>query len=296
MKKLIFLLCVVLTLLFPSIGGAQHGLSYNQFGQLRSSFNGSLSLMDPEGGAAVLSRLQWVGLDGAPQAYWASGHVGIKRLGMTVGLDVKQAALGVVRDRELSSYVASAVRLSDDEYIGLSVGGGILLHDGNFSQLDPTDNSFREDSRYSRGMVSLGTSYFREDRYYVGVSIPRFVLSGRGRDLDYDFRQVYYITGGMLWRVDEGFHIRPSFIVSHMENLGPRYDVSTLAFFAQKFGMGLGVQNQGDLSGLLQFNIGDFGIGYSYQFSPGSATSNMRISNNTHEIGLRYRVGGVKML
>lgn len=294
MKK--YLLFALLIAVQPFASHAQHGLSYNQFGQLRNSFNGSLSLMDPQGGAALLSRLQWVGMDGAPQAYWASGHVGIQRLGMTVGLDVKQATLGVVRDRELSGYVASKVRLSEDEYIGLSVGGGLLLHDGNFSRLDPSDQSFREDSRYSRGMVSLGTSYFREDKYYVGVSVPRFVLSGRGRDLDYDFRQVYYITGGALWRVDDGFHIRPSFIVSHMENLGPRYDVSAVAFFARQFGMGLGVQNQGDLSGILQFNLGDFGIGYSYQFNPGSATSNMRISSNTHEIGLRYRVGGMKML
>lgn len=296
MKKYINLLLFAVISLTPFTGQSQHGLSYNQFGQLRNSFNGSLSMMDPEGGAALLSRLQWVGLDGAPQAYWASGHVGISRLGITVGVDLKQASLGVVRDRELSGYVASAVRLSDDEFLALSVGGGLLLHDGNFSSLDGRDPTFQEDTRYSQGMMSIGTSYFRENKYYFGVSIPRFVVANRGQNRDYDFQRVYYITGGFLWRVDEGFHIRPSFIVSHMENNTPRYDVSTLAFFAQKFGMGLGVQNQGDLSGLLQFNLGDFGIGYSYQFNPGSTTSNQRISNNTHEIGVRYRIGGMKML
>lgn len=291
-----YLLFATVVFLQPFFAQSQHGLSYNQFGQLRNSFNGSLSMMDPDGGASLVSRIQWVGLDGAPQAYWASGHVGIKKLGMTVGVDLKQVSLGVVRDRELSGYVASAIQLSGNEYLGVSVGGGMLLHDGSFSTLDGGDPSFREDSRYSQGMVSIGTSYFREDKYYVGISIPRFVLSKRGRDLDYNFRRVYYITGGALLRVDDGFHIRPSFIVSHMENQGARYDINALAFFAQKFGMGLGVQNQGDLSGLLQFNIGDFGFGYSYQFYPGSATSNQRISNNTHEIGLRYRVGGMKML
>ncbi|NGF56606.1 type IX secretion system membrane protein PorP/SprF [Parapedobacter sp. SGR-10] len=297
MKESLNLLFIATVLLaFPFLGRAQHGLSYNQFGQLRNAFNGSLSLMDPDGGAAILSRLQWVGLDGAPRSYWASGHVGVKRLGITVGVDVKQATMGVVRDNELSGYIASAVRLSEDEYLGLSVGGGLLIHNGNFSTLDAEDPSFREDIRGNQGMMSIGTSYFREDKYYFGVSIPRLVLGRNDNEFDYDFRRVYYITGGALFRIDDGFHIRPSFIVSHMEGMTPRYDVSALAFFAQKFGVGLGVQNQGDLSGLLQFNMGGFGIGYSYQFSPGSNTTKQSISNKTHEIGLRYRVGGMKML
>lgn len=296
MKKYINLLLFTATTFIPFLGNGQHGLSYNQFGQLRNSFNSSLSLMDPNGGAALLSRSQWIGLDGAPQAYWLAGHMGIPRLGATIGIDVKQAGMGVVRDRELSGYIASKIHLSKDEHLGLSIGGGILMHSGDFSEVDRSDPVFLNGTRYNRGIVSLGTSYFRENKYYVGVSVPRFVLNRAGRDLDYDFRRVYYITGGALFRVDDGFHIRPSFIVGHMENLGPRYDVNALAFFAQKIGIGVGVQNQGDLSGLLQFNVGSFGIGYSYQLSLGSTTSNQRISNNTHEVGLRYRVGGMQML
>ncbi|NGM63091.1 type IX secretion system membrane protein PorP/SprF [Sphingobacterium sp. SGG-5] len=290
------LLYIAVLLPFPYFGKAQHGLSYNQFGQLRNSFNGSLSLMDPDGGAALLSRWQWAELDGAPKAYWASGHVGIQRLGITVGADVKQVNIGVVRDRELSGYIASAVRLGEDEYIGLSVGGGILMHAGNYSKLDPSDPSFAQDIQQSQGIVSLGTSYFRENKYYVGISVPRFMLSRNKNDLDYDFRQVYYITAGALFQVDEGFHIRPSCIVSQMESIGPRFDANVLAFFARKFGLGVGIQSQGDVSGLLQFNVGNFGVGYSYQINPGATTSNRRISNNTHEIGLKYRVGGMKML
>src|SRR5690606_1693402 len=126
----------------------------------------------------------WVGLDGAPRSYWASGHVGISRLGITIGADVKQASMGVVRDNELSAYMASAVRLSEDEYLALSVGGGILLHNGNFSTLDAEDPSFREDVRGNQGMISIGTSYFREDKYYFGVSIPRLVVGRNDNEFD----------------------------------------------------------------------------------------------------------------
>src|SRR5690606_27907476 len=121
MKRYIILVLITATISWsPFIGRAQTGLNHNQFGQLRNSFNGSLSLMDPKGGAAVLGRLQWVGLDDAPRSYWASGHVGIKNLGV-VGVNVTQTSLGVVRDREYSGYVASAMPLGKDQYIGLSI-------------------------------------------------------------------------------------------------------------------------------------------------------------------------------
>lgn len=289
-----YLSAIVFLLLTVSVQ-AQHGLSYNQFGQIRNAFNGSLSIMDPDGGATMLGRLQWIGMDGAPRAYWASGHLGLGGL-VTMGIDLKHASLGASRDQEMSTYLASGIRLSEDEYLTLSLGGGLLHYNGKFSQLDPLDPSFREDTRRTQGMMSIGTSYFRENKFYFGVSIPRLILSKPDPNQDYNFRRVYYITAGALLRVDDGFHIRPSFIVSHMADMPARYDVNALAFFAQKFGLGLGVQNQGDLSGLMQFNIGSFGIGYSYQFNTSSSTSNKHISNNTHEIGLRYRVGGMKML
>lgn len=299
MKKCFnLLLFAVAVSVAPIVVKGQHGLSYNQFGQLRNSFNSSLSMMDPDGGGALLSRLQWAGVDGAPEAYFANGHVGIKPLGITLGLDVKQSRVGVVRDSEVSAYVASRIRLSEDEYLGLSVGGGLLFHRGAYTEVydDLHDPRFRDDTRYFQGMMSIGTSYFKEDRWYVGVSIPRLALAKRGRDLDYEFRQVYNFTGGALFQIDEGFHIRPSFLVTRLENQATYFDANALAFFAQQFGIGMGVQNQGDLTGLLQLNIKGFGIGYSYQFNVSSASSNQRLSNNTHEISLRFRAGGMKML
>ncbi|WP_164121925.1 type IX secretion system membrane protein PorP/SprF [Sphingobacterium luzhongxinii] len=78
--------------------------------------------------------------------------------------------------------------------------------------------------------------------------------------------------------------------------MSPRYDLSVLAFMGPKIGLGMGVQNQGDLSGLMQLNFGNFGVGYSYQFSTKGHTLNQRISTNTHEFGLRYRIGGIGLL
>lgn len=281
--------------LLPLCSKAQHGVSYNQFGQLRNSFNSSLSTMDERGNFGLLGRTQWVGVDGAPQSLWATGHGVVSKLGLAIGGDVKHASLGVVKESEVTAYAAKGVRLSDKEYLSLSMGGGLLFYDGNYSRLDGTDGAFREDVKETAGVLSVSTSYYKKDSYYVGISMPRFSLN-RSKEHEYEFRNIYYITAGALFHLDQTFALRPSLLVSHMDDMSPRYDVSALLFMGHKIGVGMGVQNQGDLSGLLQLNFGNVGIGYSYQFSPNSHTLNQRISNNTHEIGFRYRVGGIGLL
>lgn len=294
MKTIKKIIITALSLL-PLCGIAQHGVSYNQFGQLRNSFNSSLSTMDERGSFAMLGRTQWAGVDGAPKSLWATGHGVVSKLGLAVGGDIKHASMGVVKENEVTAFVAKSVRLTDDEYLSLSMGGGLLFFQGDYNRLDPNDPTFKEDLRETAGLLSVSTSYYRKDKYYVGVSMPRFSLN-RNENQEYEFRNVYYITAGALFRLDDGFHLRPSFLVSHMDDLSPRYDISALVFMGSKLGLGMGVQNQGDLSGLLQLNFGNFGVGYSYQFSPNSRTLNQRISNNTHEFGLRYRVGGIGLL
>ena len=284
-----------LLILLPLCSRAQHGVSYNQFGQLRNSFNSSLSTMDERGSFAMLGRTQWAGVDGAPRSLWASGHGMVSKLGLAVGGDIKHASLGVVKENEVTAFASKAVRLDEDEYLSLSMGGGLLFFQGDYNRLDPNDPSFKEDIRETAGVLSVSTSYYRKDKYYFGISMPRFSLN-RNKEQEYEFRNVYYLTAGALFRLDDAFYLRPSFLVSHMDDMTPRYDVSAVVFMGSKLGLGMGVQNQGDLSGLLQLNFGSFGIGYSYQFSPNGHSLNQRISNNTHEVGFRYRIGGVTML
>ncbi|MBE8722658.1 hypothetical protein C4F40_18200 [Sphingobacterium sp. Ka21] len=296
MKKNIILPMMILCGLVACLQShAQHGVAYNQFGQLRNAFNNSLSTMDSRGSVSILGRSQWMGVDGAPKSLWATGNVGFEKIGGSVGVDIKHATLGVVKETEFAAYFAKSVRLSDNEFLSLSMGGGFLHFSGDYSQLDDQDPSFSQNIRETDAILSISTSYYSPERYYVGVSMPRFSLL-REDNQDYEFSRIYYITGGAIFKLDDMFHIRPSFLVGHMQSQPARYDINAMVFMAKKIGIGLGVQNQGDISAMMQLNFGNFGVGYSYQLSPKSSTLNQRISTNTHEIGLRYRVGGIGLL
>lgn len=281
--------------LLPALSVAQHGLSFSQFGQVRNSFNSSLSTMDSRGGFSVLGRGQWMGVDGAPRVIWGSGHVGLADIGATIGADIRHAQLGVFKDSEASIYFAKRIRLAERDYLSLSMGGGFIYFNGDYGSLDGSDPAFSETVSETSGLLSISTSYYSPERYYFGVAMPRFSLNRKNR-YEYEFGHVIYVSSGALFRLDESFHLRPSLLVSKMKAQILRFEFNAVAFVARKIGFGLGVQNQGDLSALLQFNFGSLGFGYSYQFSPKSSTMNQRISTNTHELGLRYSVAGLGLL
>src|SRR5690606_28850607 len=141
------LLVTLAGILVTSLGLAQQPLTHTQHGQLRTVVNPAASLMHLGGEVSVIGRRQWVGIDGAPTVFWGSGHVGFEGIGATAGLHIRHESLGVDKLTEASAFFAKSVRISESEYLGLSLNAGFRYLDGRCAQLDPTDPAFREDIR-----------------------------------------------------------------------------------------------------------------------------------------------------
>lgn len=274
---------------------AQQPLTPTQHGELRTVTNPAASLLHLGGEVSVIGRRQWVGVDGAPTVFWGSGHIGFENFGATAGLNIRHESLAVEKLTEASAFFAKSVRISETEYLGLSLNAGIAYLDGRFSQLDPMDPAFREDVMETDALVGFGVMLYRPGRYYVGLSLPRLMLGNLGvtGDSRYDFRNVYHLTAGALFPLGADFQFRPSILVTYSESLRPQADASVLFFIKETFGIGANVRSYGEVAGMAQFNFSSFGLGYSYQFNPGSQPLNRRMNNTTHEIGLSYRFGGM---
>ena len=274
---------------------AQQPLTHTQHGQLRTVINPAASLMSQEGEVSVVGRRQWVGMEGAPTAFWGSGHMGFERFGATAGLSIRHERMAVEKLTEASAFFAKSVRISETEYVGLSLNAGMSYMDGRFSQLDPMDPAFREDVRETDALVGFGVMLYRPGRYYVGLSLPRLMLGSLGvtGSSRYNFRSIYHLTAGAEFGLGPDFQFRPSLLVTYAESLRPQAEISALVFIKRTFGVGMNVRSYGDLAAMAQFNFAAFGLGYSYQFNPGNQPLSRRINNTTHEIGLSYRFGGV---
>lgn len=285
-------LLVTMTAVLAFIGlHAQQPLTHSQHGQLRSVLNPAASLMRMGGEVSVVGRRQWVGMDGAPTVFWGSGHIGLQRSGATAGINIRHESMAVEKLTETSAFFAKSVRISESEYVGLSLNAGFSYMDGRFSQLDPADPAFREDVRETDALMGFGVVLYRPDRYYVGLSLPRLMLGnlGVGSDGRYNFHNLYHLMAGALFNLGTDFQFRPSVLTTYSESLRPQAEISALFFVKRTFGLGMNIRSYGELAGMAQFHFGGIGLGYSYQFNPGSETLDRRISNTTHEIGLNYR-------
>lgn len=284
------LLCVLVIVTVGNVQ-AQHPLTPVQSGQFRSFLNPAFSLMDGGGELSTVGRRQWVGIEGSPTVFWGRGHVGFERLGATAGVNLRHESLGVESLTESSLFFAKSVRLSAQDYLGVSLSTGLIFHQGLFSELDSQDPAFRDDIRSTDGMIGFGLVFYRPEGYYAGVSLPRMVISNGDDQNRYELRPHYHFTAGGLIPLGVDFHMRPSVLLTYASNLGTEVDFSAMFFLQRQFGLGVNVRTTGDLSGMLEFRFGGLGLGYGYQFHPGSAPMNRRIENSTHEIGLSYRFG-----
>lgn len=262
------------------------------------SVNTAMSLLGSRGSVAIMNRQQWIGVEGAPQVTIGSGYLSLEQLGAATGISVRQDRIGVETQSEAFVFFSKAVRLSERDYLGVSLNLGMINYKAGFSSLDGSDPSFRDDVVKWDGLLGIGLLYFRPEKYYFGGSLPRLTFGGVGilGNEKYNFQNEYLLMGGMLLDMGEGFVLRPSLQVNYSRGTGMGIDGSAMIFLHRKVGIGIGGRTQGDCSGLLRLNISGFGLGYAYQFNLSDQKIQRYLHRQSHEIGLVYSFDTVRGL
>ncbi|KAF5269853.1 hypothetical protein FQR65_LT17914 [Abscondita terminalis] len=172
----------------------------------------------------------------------------------------------VERSTEASANFTKTLQISDEEYVGLGVNLGYTQQRGDYSSLDPGDPAFQT-VQYGTLLYGLSASLVRPDKYYVGVSMPRSIFGSKESDYVRQFGRdnTFYVSSGVIFDLDNQMYIRPSLLASYRPVTGVQFDGSAMLFFHEKFGIGAGYRQRGDLMGMAEFNLGRLRIGYSYQ-------------------------------
>ncbi|WP_130858374.1 PorP/SprF family type IX secretion system membrane protein [Olivibacter jilunii] len=298
MNSIKFISVIAVLLLHLTFTKAQQAPTYNQYANQPTALNPTASLLRPDGEVALLGRKQWVNLEGAPTSYWMTAHAPWHKFNAAIGLNVRHESLAIENATELSAFLAKSVRLSENEYLAMSMSLGVSFYNGSFSQVDPNDPAFRSDIRESTALMGFGVLLYRPEGYYVGLSMPRLALSdlGSGGDINrqYNFSNQYHLMGGAVLRLDQSFDIKPAFLASYIPGVPLQADFSAMIYVQKKAGLGLNARTNSDLSALLEIMVGPLKLGYSYQFNSNDNPLKRRIDNATHEVGLSYRFGSGK--
>ncbi|WEA00615.1 PorP/SprF family type IX secretion system membrane protein [Mucilaginibacter sp. SJ] len=287
---------IYLLLLFAVTGNKvaaqQKAFNYTQYMDNLTPFNPAYSLLDKAGSINALVRKQWVGIDGAPVSYLINGNLPIESINGAAGLIVFDDQIAIERQTELNAYFAKGIQLDQESYLAVSINAGLRNYTANYSILDATDPTFRNDVRETKPNIGFGIMYYT-DWYYLGLSVPELSVTSLGTasvQNASNFRNHYYFSGALLTDINEDIKFKPATLISYAKGVPMTADISGTFYMKGAIGLGINYRTDKEMSGIMSINIRGFHVGYGYQF--GTSSTNLGGFNNaTHEVSLSYRFG-----
>lgn len=281
-------------LCFVQFAMSQQTVNYSQYATAVTPINTAGSFLYKEAQINVIGRYQWVDLEGAPTAYRLAASMPIGKSDLRIGLNIKHENISVEKLGEALAFVGKEVRLSATDYLALSVGAGVSYYNGNFSQLSSVDPMFSNDLKETEGMLSAGLMYYRPEKFYAGISLPRLTFSKIGlgsSSLNYDVSTLYHFTAGAVIPLGSDFDLKPATLLSYAKNLDFQADVSALFYLKKTFGLGANIKTEGEMAALASLLIKNVNIGFGYQFATSNSPLSRTFNNSTYEFSLAYRFG-----
>jgi type IX secretion system PorP/SprF family membrane protein len=291
LSRLVFSLLIIS--MFSS-AKAQQLFSYSQYMNNLTPLNPAYSLIDKAGSVNAIVRRQWTGIEGSPSTFIFNANLPIESLGGAAGLTVLNDQFAVEHLTEVNLFFAKSIQLAENQYLAVSLNGGIRRYVANYSSLDAIDPQFRNDVRETKPNIGFGVIYYN-DHYYLGVAVPEFSTRSLGNASQVDnsyFNSHYNFSGAYLFgKAGDEVRLKPAALATYTKDVPFIADFSTTLYLKETLGIGGNFRTNNEMSGILSVNTEVIKLGYSYQFGTASNNLGGRLRNNTHEITLTYRFG-----
>ena len=180
MRKILF---TFICALFAMTSFAQQEQQYTQFMYNKLGYNPGYAGSNETACITGIIRNQWLGLEGAPQTQVLSFNMPILNQRVGIGANLTRRTIGISQRLTLDAVYSYRIRLATGT-LGLGVQASVRYFNNNFrdGRLVSTvpialDNSIPSSAR-SKYVPNFGAgAYFSNERFYVGASIPRLLLS-----------------------------------------------------------------------------------------------------------------------
>lgn len=305
MKKLKILIAIV-SLVSAGQLHAQQEPMYGQYIFNNSVINPAQAGAGEWNQGGVLSRFQFVGIDGSPQTNSAYVNLRLPRkLGFSAS--IIQDRLGIEENLQFHADLAYHGRLSERWTLSAGLRGLVSHYSRNFSNLqnlEPDDPFFRSNVN-SGVMANVGAGLLlSSDRSFLGVSMPR-VFKDEMQVYDpgnYGFlkraNRHLFAYGGTNIQLSEDFVFVPSTLLRYSDDAPLQLDMNAVFSYREVFSFGPVLRSNlieswvdavGFLVGLRLSERWYFGYMYEYP-----ANDMNLVTRQTHEFSLRFLWGGQK--
>ncbi len=308
-KKVYILLIMISS--FTMRASAQQTIQFSQYVFNGLAVNPAYAGYKEDWTVNLSSRIQWVGINGAPQTETASidGVAGNTNGNVGLGLIATVDRLGPESITSVYANYAYRLRLDEEDTKRLSfgIGFGVMQYSLNGSEFNATDVG---DGTIPAGTVSKVSPDFRFGVYYsspnvyVGASVFNLISNSlvnitNNAPIVREDRTVY-LTAGTLIPMSDYVDLKPSFMIKEDFEGPTNLDLTSFLVLNKIVWLGASYQtgfvtfnktnlqnslNETDaLSAIVQFYINDhFRIGYSYDFTLSKLAN---YQSGTHEISL----------
>lgn len=244
--------------------------------------------------AMVLTRNQWVGLDGAPVTQSFVIHSPISKYNMGVGFSLLKDKIGVISQTGAYLDYSYTLHVGENNYLALGLKGGVNFYEAGLTDLstvDPDDPIFANDvTRNFLPNVGLGM-FYHTDRFFAGLSVPKMIrnkINKHSSSSEYISKEELHLffMAGYVFDVNRIIKFKPYILTKYVKSSPVSLDLTAQFLFYDRLWVGAMYRVGDALGGLMQIQItNQLKVGYSYDITASGLNS---FNKGTHEILVSY--------
>lgn len=290
-------LFVLAIALFASLGAsAQQDPVFTHYLQNPIAFNPAIAGTVEGLNLSLLTRHQWIGLDGAPASYSFNAHTPYVKQNMGLGLNVMTDKAGPLRNTHITGSYAYQITVFPNVKLSMGLKAGISSYNaatGSVQVNDPSDPNFQTDEQRVSPNLGVGF-YLYSKQYYAGFSVPKLIeprLNKEYRESKEPYNPQFYLMGGYNFPINNDWEFLPSALMGIMGGSPISADFTAQFMYLKRFYFGTHYRI-GDAGGLfVNAKItDDFTFGYAFDFTLNKLSS---VNSGTHEFMLTYTFYGL---
>ncbi|MEP0367232.1 MAG: type IX secretion system membrane protein PorP/SprF [Cyclobacteriaceae bacterium] len=243
--------------------------------------------------ATALSRIQWVGIEGAPNTNTLSIHSPVPNKNIAVGAIFSRDEIGVSTDNSLFFSYAYRIKFSRSTILSMGLQGGFRQSSINYGELGINDPNLASTTGEISPNFGVGL-YLYTNTYYVGVSSPRLFRNtlnvSDNNDLnEFSTKEIphYFITSGMVFELNPVVKIKPSILLKSVGGAPLEMDINANVILDDKVWLGLSYRSFDSFSFLFDLQASpQLRFGYAYDYT---LTDLKAVTSGSHELMVNYR-------
>jgi type IX secretion system PorP/SprF family membrane protein len=233
---------------------------------------------------SVLSRDQWVGIEGAPTTSTFSVNGRLER-GLGIGATIISDKIGLTETRNVNFDASYTLVITDASRLSFGLKGGMTFFNNNLFDGITIDNESYASTSGIFPNVGFGALYYNQD-FYVGLSVPylletpQFYIEDRFKQTSLATNPNVFLSTGALFRLSHSLLFKPSTMVRYTTNQPVSVDINANFLYNEVIEAGLSYRHQSSVSALFTLVITEnYRIGYAYDYKTINISGNL----NTHE-------------